>query len=124
MVQQVKPMNCILRQINESLKLKCQVRDCDEKLTVTNYKSHDGSCPKLFLVCPNCDFQTNLIDGVAKNNHECVQYRKDRLSVTEVERSSTEVKLTEAEAKLSSTGLKAQIKSLQVRKEEPEGGKF
>lgn len=33
---QVKPMNRVLKQIYESLKLKCQATDYDEQLTVTN----------------------------------------------------------------------------------------
>ena len=132
MVQQVKPMNRVLKQIYESLKLKFQATDCDEQLTVTNYKSHDGSCPKLFLVCPkffllcpklflvcpNCDFKTNLIDGVPKNNHECVQYLKDRLSATEVKRSSTEAKLTETEAKLKTREAKLKTREAKLKTRE------
>ena len=84
-VQQVKPLNRVLKQIYDSLKLKCSERGCKEVLNVSNYKPHDKSCPKRFFDCSKCGCKLALSNLVTSRNHDCIEYLKDKLMATKLE---------------------------------------
>lgn len=78
-VEQVKQLNRILKQVYDSLKLKCSESGCKEVLNVSNYKSHDKSCPKRFFDCAKCGCKINLDSS---RNHDCIEYLKHQLMAT------------------------------------------
>lgn len=70
-VQQTKPMNRILRNVYESLKIKCLSNDCHEEILVSNYKNHDKTCAKAYKGCQTC--------GCSSPDHDCIEFLSQRV---------------------------------------------
>ena len=80
-----KPLNHVLKSIYGSLKMQCMDPSCEEKLTISNYKHHDETCPKINFNCPDCGFNVKKLIGEEKIDHNCIQFLKGKIKQLELE---------------------------------------
>lgn len=77
-----KPINHVLNEFYESLKLKCSSTGCSQELTIANYKSHEAECGK----CETCGFREKDSPG-----HNCIKNLQKRNRVLENRLKSIEL---------------------------------
>ena len=78
-----KPLNHVLKSIYGSLKMRCKDLTCDEKVTTSNYKMHDETCPRLNFSCNSCGYNVKKVIGGDKVEHSCIEFLKGRIKQLE-----------------------------------------
>ena len=102
-VQGQNPISSVLKNVYESLPMKCSFEACNEVFNLENYKAHEKICAK--SVCQQCGFYKNY-------DHSCIQSLQDKVVALKLENGqlTTEVKILTTEVKglrtrLSSSGI-------------------
>ena len=78
----VKAMNRILEQVYGLLPMTCLARNCLTRITISNYGSHDYSCPRLTYHCRTCE--CNNISAKDCLNHDCIKYLKEKMAEMQI----------------------------------------
>ena len=101
-VSETRPLSRVLKQIYESLRMKCLSTECQEQVQIWNYEKHDQACSKLFCECQTCGCRIRSLNGRPSSDHDCINYLKDKLVSLELELE--ENRLVESAATVLSLG--------------------